>query len=668
MSTQHNQTPPHPTDQHADPNLPPSNSTSTSTSTSNNRNGNRNDSNRGSNSTVGASAAADRDANPHDRTSHDARDHTPNVRDAVHAASATRRRRGASRRKENESRRGDSDVVARSYNGVMRGGNDSVAHDSSGTVAHSNDSGVTRGGNDGADHGGSGTVGWSAAGGVERGSRGIRGRGDAGGSRRAWLGLLVVLGPVVLVSMDGSILFLAMPRISQALTPGADQTLWILDVYGFAVGSLLIAFGNIGDRYGRRRLLMIGAAAFGAGSVMAAFAPNAELLIAARALMGIAGATLLPSALAVLSELFADARRRAQAIGIFAAVFAAGFAIGPIVGGLLLERFWWGSVFLINLPVIALFLFFAPALLGEVRTTRPGRVDLLSVVTSAAGLLLFIYGLKHIAAEGLSFTAVLTGVAGVALLTWFGRRQRVLEHPLMDFSLFRDRIFTIAVITGLLPLAAWSATAYLAGIYLQSVLGLPVLQTALLALPGAVLLTTTCIVTPMVVDRIGKRAILIVCHFSIAAGLLLLLPATVASGVGWYIASTAIAGIGYGISFAVVADTAVGAVPPDRAGSAGAIAETSNEIGNALGIALLGSLAALVFRLQGPDVAPTLSETLHLPDLSAATALTAKSAFVTGLHITATVATLLHLTLGLLTLRWLPNPTQKQLIPPADPA
>lgn len=280
-------------------------------------------------------------------------------------------------------------------------------------------------------------------------------------------------------------------------------------------------------------------------------------------------------------------------------------------------------------------------------------------MTSATGLLLFIYGLKHLAAEGLSFTAFATGVAGVALLSWFGRRQRALEHPLMDFSLFRDRIFTIAVITGLLPLAAWSATAYLAGIYLQSVLGLPILQTALLALPGAVLLTTTCIVTPMAVDRIGKRAALIICHFSIAAGLLLLLPATTSGGVGWYVASTAVAGIGYGISFAVVADTAVGAVPPDRAGSAGAIAETSNEIGNALGIALLGSLAALVFRLQGPDVAPTLGQTLQLPDLAATTALNAKAAFVTGLHAAAVVASVLHLALGMLALRWLPNSTPK---------
>ncbi|MGA4989763.1 MFS transporter [Nonomuraea bangladeshensis] len=472
---------------------------------------------------------------------------------------------------------------------------------------------------------------------------------------RAWLGLVVILGPVLLVSMDGSILFLAMPRISQDLTPTADQALWILDVYGFAVGSLLIAFGNLGDRYGRLKLLMIGATAFGIGSAGAAFAPGPELLIVARALMGVAGATLLPSALAVLSELFADPRRRAQAIGVFAAAFAAGFAIGPVVGGILLERFWWGSVFLINLPVVALFLLLAPILLREVRATRPGRVDVLSVVTSAAGLLLVIYALKHAAAEGPSAVAVVPGIAGAALLVWFARRQRNLRHPLVDFSLFRDRVFTVAIITGLLPLAAWSATAYLAGVYLQSVLGLPVLRAALLALPGAVVLTVSCVVTPLVVARVGKRAALAVCHFSIAAGLLLLLPTAVTGGTGWYVASTVVAGLGYGISFSVVADTAVGAVPPARAGSAGAIAETSNELGNALGIALLGSLAALVFRLQGPDLAPTLGETLRLPGLAAAAAEEAKTAFATGLHVAAAVAGVLHLALGVFAVRRLSN-------------
>ncbi|MFH8567204.1 MFS transporter [Streptomyces sp. NPDC017993] len=472
---------------------------------------------------------------------------------------------------------------------------------------------------------------------------------------RAWLGLAVILGPVLLVSMDGSILFLAMPRISQALSPTADQALWILDIYGFAVGSLLVAFGSIGDRYGRLKLLMIGATVFGLGSAGAAFAPNPELLIACRALMGVAGATLLPSALAVLSELFPDARRRAQAIGIFAAAFAAGFAIGPIVGGTLLGQFWWGSVFLVNLPVIVVFLLFAPVLLREVRATGTGRIDRLSVATSAGGMLLTIYGIKHLAADGMSVLPIATMLLGIAVLTFFARRQRHLEHPLIDFSLFRDRVFTIAIITGLLPLAAWSATAYLAGIYLQSVLNLSVLHSALLALPGAAVLTIACIVTPAVVDRIGKRAALITCHFSIAVGLLLLLPTTISGGIGWYVASTAIAGLGYGISFSVVADTAVGAVPAERAGSAGAIAETSNEIGNALGIAILGSLAALLFRLQGPDLAPTLDETLQLPALVPAVAQDAKTAFVTGLHVVVVVAILLHAALGTVALRWLPR-------------
>ncbi|AUI62252.1 MFS transporter [Amycolatopsis sp. BJA-103] len=479
---------------------------------------------------------------------------------------------------------------------------------------------------------------------------------------RAWFGLLVILCPVFLVSMDGSILFLAMPRISQALAPTADQALWILDVYGFAVGSLLIAFGNLGDRYGRLKLLMIGAAVFGAASTAAAFAPGPELLIAFRALMGLAGATLLPSALAVLSELFPDPRRRAQAIGVFAAAFAAGFAIGPVVGGVLLERFWWGSVFLVNLPVIAVFLLLAPVLLREVRATGKGRVDTLSVVLSAAGLLLAIYGIKHVAADGLSAVAVSAGIAGALLLVWFARRQRGLDHPLIDFSLFRDRVFTIAIVTGFLPLAAWSAAAYLSGIHLQSVLGLPVLHAALLALPGAAVLTIMCVVTPALVERIGKRAALVGCHFSIAAGLALLLMTGVTGGVGWYVASTVVAGVGYGISFSVVADTAVAAVPAERAGAAGAIAETGNEIGNALGIALMGSLAALVFRLAGPDLAPTLDGTLQLPGIAPAAATDAKEAFVSGLHTAVAVLSLLHVALGGLALRWLPH-SEKALAP-----
>ncbi|MET9211996.1 MULTISPECIES: MFS transporter [unclassified Nocardia] len=468
---------------------------------------------------------------------------------------------------------------------------------------------------------------------------------------RAWLGLLVILGPVLLVAMDGSVLFLAMPAITDALTPSADQSLWILDSYGFAVGSLLIAFGAIGDRYGRLRLLLVGAAVFGIASAAAAFAPSAEILIGLRVLMGVAGATLLPSALAILSTLFADPRARAQAIGIFAATFAAGFAIGPIVAGQLLTRYWWGSVLLLNLPVLLVFLLLAPILLREVRAPSTGRVDVASVLASAAGLLLTMYAVKHAAAAGPSAVGAVAGVAGVVLLGWFARRQFRLAHPLVDFGLFRNPVFAIAIVTGFLPLAAWSATAYLASTYLQSVLGLTVAQAAALAVPGAVVLTVAAVVTPAVVARIGPSNALISAHFCIAAGLALLLLADDTGGSGWYIASTAVAGIGYGISFSVVAEIAVAAVPPERAGSAAALAETGNELGNAFGIAVFGSLAALVFRLAGPDLAPTLGETLRLPGMGPAVLDDARGAFVTGLHAVASVAAVLHVVLGVAAVR-----------------
>ncbi|MEV0059069.1 MFS transporter [Nocardia sp. NPDC050718] len=468
---------------------------------------------------------------------------------------------------------------------------------------------------------------------------------------RAWLGLLVILGPVLLVAMDGSVLFLAMPAITDALTPSADQSLWILDSYGFAVGSLLIAFGAIGDRYGRLRLLLVGAAVFGIASAAAAFAPSAEILIGLRVLMGVAGATLLPSALAILSTLFADPRARAQAIGIFAATFAAGFAIGPIVAGQLLTRFWWGSVLLLNLPVLLVFLLLAPILLREVRAPGTGRVDVASVLASAAGLLLTMYAVKHAAAAGPSVAAAVAGVAGVLLLGWFARRQFRLARPLVDFGLFRNPVFAIAIVTGFLPLAAWSATAYLASTYLQSVLGLTVAHAAALAVPGAVVLTVAAVVTPAVVARIGSSNALISAHFFIAAGLALLLLADDAGGSGWYIAATAVAGIGYGISFSVVAEIAVAAVPPERAGSAAALAETGNELGNAFGIAVFGSLAALVFRLAGPDLAPTLGETLRLPGMGRAVLEDARGAFVTGLHAVASVAAILHVVLGVVAVR-----------------
>ncbi|MDW9613935.1 MFS transporter [Sinorhizobium meliloti] len=473
--------------------------------------------------------------------------------------------------------------------------------------------------------------------------------------RTAWLGLIAILPLVLLVAMDGSILYLAMPHVTSALMPTADQALWILDIYGFVVGSLLIAFGNIGDRYGRLKLIMTGAAVFGAGSLGAAYSQTPEQLIASRALMGLGGATLLPSGLAIVSALFPDPRLRAQAIGIFAATFAAGFAIGPLIGGMLLGQFAWGAVFLINVPVVIGFMIGAPILLREVRSTVGGSIDLASLVLSFAGILLFTYSLKNAAAYGFTRTQIVAGAAGIFALALFARRQTKLEYPLLDLGLFRDRIFSIAILTGLLSLVVWSAAGYLSGVYLQSVLGIDVFAAALLTLPGAIVLTATCVATARIVERIGRKTALVATHLLIGAGVFLLLFTTTETGIAVFIASTMIAGIGYGLSFSLVADIAVSAVPANRAGAAGSIAETSNELGNALGISLLGSLATLSFRLFGPGVAGTLDETLDQPGLAHQSLIQAQEAFLTGMHVAIGTGGLLTLAVGMVAWLWLPS-------------
>ncbi|MBB4279153.1 MFS transporter [Rhizobium mongolense] len=474
-------------------------------------------------------------------------------------------------------------------------------------------------------------------------------------NRKAWLGLMAVLPLVLLVAMDGSILYLTIPHVTSALTPTADQALWILDIYGFVVGSLLIVFGNIGDRYGRLKLIIVGAVVFGAGSLGAAYSQSPLMLIAARALMGLGGATLLPSGLAIVSALFPDPRLRARAIGIFAATFAAGFAIGPLIGGMLLRQFEWGVVFLINVPVVLAFLIVAPILLREVRSTTYGRIDLPSLLLSFVGILLFTWSLKTAATEGFSVAQSAGGIIGILALALFLRRQTRIDYPLLDLSLFRDPIFSIAILTGLLSLVVWSVAGYLSGIYLQSVLGFDVFTTALLTLPGAIVLTATCVGTARIVEWIGRKTALVATHLLISAGVFLLLLTSTEVGGGAFIASTLIAGIGYGLSFSLVAEVAVSAVSPERAGAAGSIAETSNELGNALGITLLGSLAALSFRLLGPGVAGTLNETLDRPGLPPETVAQAKEAFLTGLHVAVGVGGLLMLVAGIIAWLWLPR-------------
>ena len=304
-------------------------------------------------------------------------------------------------------------------------------------------------------------------------------------TRREWAGLAVLALPTLLVAMDLTVLHLAVPHLSADLQPSSAELLWIVDIYGFLVAGSLITMGTLGDRIGRRRLLLAGAATFGVASVIAAFANSAGMLIATRALLGVAGATLLPSTLALIRHMFVDPKQRGLAIGVWAAVFSAGTAVGPVLGGALLERFWWGSVFLIAVPTMVALLVLGPALLPEYRDPGAGRLDLVSAALSLVGVLAFIYGLKQIAEHGVGALSVLSIAAGLAVGVVFVLRQRALADPLIDLRLFGAPAFSASLTAETFALFAWAGTYLFLAQYLQLVKGLSPLEAGVWLLPAA---------------------------------------------------------------------------------------------------------------------------------------------------------------------------------------
>ncbi|HZA24129.1 MAG TPA: MFS transporter, partial [Dehalococcoidia bacterium] len=304
-------------------------------------------------------------------------------------------------------------------------------------------------------------------------------------TRREWIGLAVLAIACVLYTMDLTVLHLAVPSLSADLQPSSAQLLWIIDIYGFLVAGSLITMGTLGDRIGRRKLLLIGGAAFGVASTLAAFSTSAEMLIAARALMGVTGATLAPSTLSLIFNMFLDPRQRSVAIGVWISGFSAGAAIGPVIGGVLLEFFWWGSVFLLALPVMALLLLLGPRLLPEFRDPQAGRLDLLSAGMSLAAILAVIYGLKATAQDGLGPVPALSILAGIGVGILFVRRQLTLADPLIDISLFRIPTFSVSLVTNVLSIFVALGYFLFVAQYLQLVLGLTPLQAGLWSLPSA---------------------------------------------------------------------------------------------------------------------------------------------------------------------------------------
>lgn len=396
---------------------------------------------------------------------------------------------------------------------------------------------------------------------------------------REWIGLAVLMLPVLLVSVDNTILNFALPEISEALKPTGTELLWILDAYPLVLAGLLVTMGSLGDRVGRRRLLMIGAIGFGAVSALAAFAPSAIALIAARAAMGLFGATLMPSTLSLLRNLFLDREQRRVAIAIWAAGFAGGAALGPIVGGVLLEHFAWGAVFLIAVPVLLPLVVLLPILVPESKDPVGARIDLPSAALVLLTMVPLVFAIKHTAESGIDVTGAAAGVVALVSGTLFIRRQLVLEHPLLDLGLFSERAFGGAVLVNLLSVVALVGGLLFITQHLQLVLGLSPLDAGLVLVPGMIVMILAGLLVVPVARRV-RPSVLIPCAlvFSfLAYGTVAVLGGDIdAWGVGVVMV---LLGLGIGAAETVSNDLILANAPADKAGAASGLSETAYELG-----------------------------------------------------------------------------------------
>ena len=471
---------------------------------------------------------------------------------------------------------------------------------------------------------------------------------------RRWTALFVLVLPVLLISIDMSVLGIAVPALSADLQPTSNQLLWIIDLYSFLLAGLLIFTGSLGDRIGRKRILMIGAPLFGAASLVAAFSTSAEMLILGRALLGIGGATLMPSTLGLIRAIFPDRTERRTAIAVWATAFGGGTALGPVVGGLLLESFWWGSVFLLNVPVIVLFLLAAPLLLPEAKDPDPGPFDPTSVILSIAGMISLVYALKT-GVRGVDGTVLAALVLGIAALTWFVTRQRHRENPMIDTSLFKEFAFTSALLINVISVFALMGLMFFLPQYLMLVRGMGSAEAGLWMLPLAVATVVGTMLAPAVARMASVRAVIMTGLSLVIVGFVIGTRLDTAETILLFTLLSALFGIGVGLAETLTNDVILTAAPSDRAGAAAAISETGYEFGGAMGVAVLGTAGMAVYsnRVVGTaslpgmdtDSANAASQTLAgahevaetLPDGGTRLLEIADSAFLAGIDLVAAI-------------------------------
>jgi len=485
---------------------------------------------------------------------------------------------------------------------------------------------------------------------------------------REWIGLAVIALPCMLYSMDLTVLNLALPHLSKDLKPSSSELLWIIDIYGFMVAGFLITMGTLGDRIGRRKLLMIGACAFGIASIFAAFTNSAEMLIAARALLGIAGATLAPSTLSLIRNMFHDPRQRTVAIGVWIASYSVGAAIGPLIGGALLENFWWGSVFLIAVPVMVLLLVLGPILLPEYRDPEAGGLDFFSAILSLIAVLSVIFGLKKIAENGLGWLPLVSILTGVIIGMLFLRRQKKLSNPLIDLKLFRTPSFSASLLIYTLATFVFFGTFFFTFQYMQLVKGLKPIQAGLWSLPFFLAFIIGSMLAPVIVRKAHPIKVIGTGLLIASVGFGLLTQVTVDSGIILLVTGSIIYSLGISLVFTLTTDIIVGAAPPEKAGAASAISETGSEFGGALGIAILGTVGTAIYRSNFTDSTPagispkvaysakqTLAEAVvqsHLisEDLRNSFLNEASQAFINGMQVVSLICGIVTLCLGIVSL------------------
>lgn len=482
--------------------------------------------------------------------------------------------------------------------------------------------------------------------------------------RRRWAALLVLMFPVLLTSIDNTVLSFAVPALSAALSPSGNQLLWIIDIYPLVLAGLLVPMGSLGDRFGRRRLLLIGSTGFAAVSAAAAFATSADQLVAARALLGIFGAMLMPATLSLIRNIFTDTLERRKAIAIWAAGFSGGAALGPVVGGFLLEHFWWGSVFLIAVPMLLPLLVLAPILVPESKDPSPGPIDPLSIALVILTLLPIVYGIKEMTSGHSLVIPVLAIALGIGAGVTFTRRQLARKNPMLDVRLFKNRNFSVALAVNLMSIFALVGFIYFISQHLQLVAGYTPMMAGVLLLPGLALTVIFGLLAVRLTRRFAVRHVMAWGLGLNAAAYGIVMLTGQSGSVPLLMIAFSVLGAGVGLSETLSNDMALSAVPPAQAGAASAISETAYEVGSVLGTAVLGSILNAVYRTNvqlpenlGQDAAETASQTLGgaheiattlNPTAASKLLESAAHAFDTGVLYTAAIAMVLALASALI--------------------